>query len=448
MVRSLSNSEIVAKASRGYIKDYYVDSSWGTNSALSKLLRPSESFDVLLNLMKDHTFNTEVNVLVDAIMKEGYHIHKKGKPVERSPEKEAQFANDFRGYRLLKQIFLNLIVYRNCFVENVKKDGQTTELHTLETTEMNINVTPHGEILGYTQLHASGPFNPQGQPVFFSPEEAIHISPSRITTNPWGFVDTQAIYGIVDAKAKLENYIANLFNQNKFRDVWIMQKSSSSEQVKNFVAALKEGALHPTKDIVVEGEIEQKQLRSMTDFQYMLSLLNSYKDAIREFLRVPPIMTGDVGSSNKSSSEFQVRYAFDNTVISWHRVVEDEFTHELFPIMGGDWADYEIKFNPLDKTSEKTSIEMAVQLKGLGFKSEDIVGFLLLKGINLPEGASIKTPEEMAKEQEVLMGPQNAILGQKLQNMNAKSRQPTDKSKMNSNKVETKTTRQEQVTGK
>jgi hypothetical protein len=313
---------------------------------------------------------------------------------------------------------------------------------------MNVNVDEHGEILGFTQTHYSGPVTTMGaakkQVVFFTPEEAIHIAPSRITTNPWGYVDTRSIKPIVEAKLALENYISGLFRDNKFRDLWVIQNAKSPDQVKNFISSIKEGKLYPDKDIVVEGEIEQKQLRSMADFQFMLQLHSEYKSLIREFLRVPPLMTGE--SDNKSSGEFQVRYAFDNTVVSWHRTLADEITNELFPLMG--WEGFELRFNALDKPSQKNAIEMAVQLKGLGYNDETIHKFLIINGVKLPKEAAIKTPEEIAKEQETMMQSDNAIIGQKLQNMNAPSRKPRSKSKIDTNLQENVETRQEQKTGK
>lgn len=442
MVRSLSTAEIIAKASRGYIKDYYVDNSYSGDRA-QKLLRPNQSFDDLLSLLKDHTFNTEVNILVDAVLKEGYSIHKRGNRLEVDDEKKDTFDRKLRGYRFLKQVLLNLIVYRNGFAEPVVRNGRPDELHVLETTEMNINVDEHGEILGYTQIHSTGPFQPK-QVVFFSPEEAIHIAPSRITTNPWGYVDTRSIRHIVEAKAALEDYIADLFKQNRFRDMWVIKNSTSTDQVKNFISSIKEGKIYPDKDIVVEGDVEQKQLRSMADFQYMLSLLDEYKRMIREFLRVPPIMSG--GADNKSTGEFQVRYAFDNTVVSWQKLLEDELTYELFPRLG--WSQYQISFNTIDKPSEKAAIEQAVQLKGLGFNDKTVHEYLLLKGVSLPSDAHIKTLEERQAEQESMAVSDNKIIGQKLQNMNAPSRKPRDKSLVDKNVSEKRETRQEQVTGK
>lgn len=455
MAKFINPEEIISKASRGYIADYYATGLEGGLPKVDRgLLRPKQNLHDLKELMKDSTFNTEVNVIVDAIMKKGYKIVKRSDKTKRVEEKENKFNRDYRGYQLLRSIFLNLLVYRNTFAE-IEFKGKTVEnLHLLETPEMNINITPHGEIIGYTQIHESGPMvpsvldsytkkRPPAQMVFFEPEECLHIAPSKLSTNPWGYVDTRSVKRIVNSKIYLENYIDNLFLNNRFRDLFIIKNATSKDQVKSFVESLKHGVRYPDKDIVVEGDIEQKQLRDMKDIEMVLKLHEEYKIMIREFLRVPPLMTGDTGS-NKSTGEFEVRYAFDNTVVSWQKIVEDEFNNELFPRMG--WGEYIIQFFPVDKLDESKAIEMAVQLKGLGYDDNTINKFLINKGVELPTDAKIEKPEILPQE-----GNQqgtNSTLKQSLQNKNAPSRKARDKTVDKVNIMEKRETRQDQIIGK
>jgi len=456
MAKKISEEEQISKASKGYIKDYYAIGQTSKKPTTSdpnhQLMQPKESFYDLLGLMRDSTFNTEVNVVVDGILKNGWKIVKKEDPTIRDIKKEDKLRTDFRFNQLLRSVYLNLLVYRNCFLEIEYNGKSVKNLHLLETTEMNINVTPHGEILGYTQIHVSGPINPMTgkkegtSEVYFEPEEAIHISPSKITTEPWGFVDTRAIKAVVHAKNFFEEYIDKLFRENRFRDLFIIKNATSTEQVKNFIDSLKQGIVYRDKDLVVEGDIEQKQLRNMKDLEVVLKVHDEYKSLIREFLRVPPLMTGDVGS-NKSTGEFEVRFAFANTIRSWQDIVEDEINNELFPKMG--WGNYSFVHYNLDKPDEKSVIEMAVQLKGLGYDDETINKFLIIKGVELPNNAKIKTPEEKAKEENIA-NPQDdeKILKQDLQNKNAPSRKARDKSLIDTNKTGEKETRDEQIVGK
>jgi len=448
LVQKKTKEEIISKASRSLIKDYYVQ---GTGKPTKgdpnkSLLKPKQAFFDLLALMEDSTFNTEVNVLVDAIMKNGWKIVDIDDPTKRDTKKEKKLETEFRFTRLLRSLYLNLLVYRNTFLEIEYKGKKPKNLHLLETTEMNINVSPHGEILGYTQIHQSGPTLQDKHEIFFNSDEALHIAPSRITTNPWGFVDTRSIKSVVSTKAYLEGYIENLFRENKFRDVWNIENASSTDQVRNFVESLKHGRAYPNKDLVIEGDITYGTLRDTKILQDLMDLHNDYKSMIREFLRVPPLMTGDVGS-NKSTGEFEVRFAFDNSVRAWQNIVEDEINNELFTILG--WGNLKFQHFPLDKPNETKIIEQAVQLKGLGYDDITINKYLYLKGVELPAGAKIKTPEEIGAEAEAKMGPSNEeVLNQTLQNKNAPSRKEVVKSVDNNKTKEDKTTRDEQMIGK
>jgi len=272
MVRKISSGEIVAKASRGLIKDYFVENAGG-NSKESKLLQPTTDFNQLLKLMDEPTFNTEVNALLDGLLKPGWRIVKRKNISDRDLDKELEFKRKFRGSKLLRQLFLNLIIFRNAYIEAVAKRDVVEELHMLETTEMNINVDMHGEVLGYTQVHQSGPFVKK-QTVFFTPTECVHLTPSRITTNPYGHVDTRAIMQVVDAKAKLDNFIVNLFTKNSYRKLWNIEETDSSENVKNFIATLKEGAVYTDKDIVILGKIASSLIRDPAELQMFSALTN------------------------------------------------------------------------------------------------------------------------------------------------------------------------------
>jgi len=456
MVKILNKSAAISKASRGYITDYMVDSS-----VTKDMLRPMQAMNDLLSLMDDSTFNAEVNVIVDAILKNGYNIVERGDESVRSKSKEDTFERDLRGFRLLRQVYFNILIYRNAFIELVKKGKVPKELHTIETTEMNINVTPHGEVLGYTQVPTGTRTNSQSllhtyaslqkksssASVFFTPEECVHIALTPIASNPWGFVDTRSIKDIVEAKQYIESYIRNLFKQNKFRDVWFLKNATSEDQVLGLIENLKAGKINTDKDIVIEGDAEQKQLRDMKEIDHLIRLTDDYRMLIREFLRVPPLMAGDVGQSNKSSGEFQVRYAFENTITSLQSIVEDEINNELFPLMG--WGNFKLKHVPIDKPSEKMIVELAVQLKGMGFyKNEDVHKFMVINGVRLPANMKVKSPEELAKEQEQIMGQEADGVKQQLANMNSPSRKPRDKSQIDKNVNEDKETRREQVEGR
>jgi len=436
LAKFIDEQEIIAKASKGFIKDYY--SSGTYPSGKKTVMKPTRDLSILTSLMKDSTFNTEVNVLVDGIMNKTFKIVDRKNITKRDVDKELTFERQHRSFKLIRQILLNLLVYRNSFIEIEYKNNSPYKLNPLETTQMDIDVTPHGEILGYVQEVLNG-FSDKSY-VNFSNDECVHISPSKLSNNPWGYTDTQSIENVVAAKIQLEDYINHLFETNSFRNIWNIKKATGSTQVKNFMDSILQARANPNKDIVVEGDIEQKQLRNMDDFEYMLRLHENYKSMIREFLRVPPIMVGD--STSKSTGEFQVRYSFSNTVRAWQRIIEDEFTNEVFPLLG--WSTSRLLFFNSDVPNEEKYISMAVQLKGLGYTNDSINEFLLLKGVELPANAEIEEIEAPVEGD----NPDNPIINQKLQNMNAPSRKASDKSQVDKKMASDVTTREEQIIGK
>jgi len=443
MAKILNKDEIIAKASKGYIADYYASSS-PTGKKKQNQLKPVEALNDLATLMLDSTFNTEVNVIADGVLKKNFRIVSRKDITQRDIDKELEFERKYKGFENTHYALLQLLIYRNFFQEVEYKRGKPYALHPLETTQMEINITPHGDVKGYTQVVTNTSISNNyaaSQEVRFKPKECVHSTASRITTNPWGFVDNRSIAPIIEAKKRIENYLNDLFVNNKFRDVWNIQDATSEQQVKNFIESIRSGKYNPDKDIVVEGNITQKKLSDATDFQYFINLQEDYKSMIREFLRVPAIMVG--GSTGKSDGEFQVRYAFDNTIKAWQRILTNHYTNKVFPLLG--WGKHRLMFLNNDVPNEEKFISMAVNLKGLGYDDETIHSFLIGKGVEMPDKAKFVEIEEVEEE-----GSQEGdkILKQKQQNMNAESRKPRDKSSVDTNLNEDKETRDEQIVGK
>ena len=448
MAKKLNNSEMIAKASRGYIKDYYQTSEGDADD----VLRPSVEFNQILDLFQDSTFQSEVYGMTDSILNKGFKIYKEDKPFERDLQKERKFKKKYRSEDFLRSLYLNIISYRNFFGEVEyqfdEKKRFPKQIHVLETTEMNVRISPHGEYMGAVQIHTSGPTNPftgkrdeKDSVVKFSNEEAIHLAANKITTNPYGYVDTAAIARIIKAKRRVEDYFDFLFIENKFRDVWFVKQASGKEQVKSFIEALKQGKVFPSKDIVVEGDIEQKQLRNMEDFPQLLALQDEYKDQIREWIREPGRFKTD-STANKSGAEIQTRFNMPESVRAWQKIVEPFITYELFPLLG--WDGYVFQHFYLDRLDEEKYFNMAMQMKGLEYDSEYIHEYLISRGMEMPEKPKFKEPEEEGIEG----SDSNSIAAQSLQNKNAPSRKDRSGSVQDANASEDVETREEQRIGK
>lgn len=431
MAKTIENAELIAKASKGYISDYYTSSA--VHGKKSDDLKPEIDLNSLKLLMYDDTFNSEVNTLVDAVTKKDFKIIDWDDLLKREISREKKLIKKFNYLKLTKKVLMNLIVYRNAFIELDYKGDRVDNLHLLETPEMSININPHGEVKGFTQ-EPIGVNN--AEPVTWSTNECVHVSTTHLGTNPWGFTDTRAIENIVSTKARMETYIDKLFKDNKFRNLWNIVKPSGTQQVKNFIDSIRQGKDYPEKDVVIEGEVTQKQLQTMDNFEPWLNMYREYKDSIRKFLRLPAIMSGGEGS--KSSAEFQIRAGLENTVRGWQKIIEDAYSIDIFPLLG--WDSSRLKYFLNDVPNEEKFISMAVQLKGLGYDNDSVNRFLHNKNVEMPDGMKMVEPEETEDS--------NNILDQSLQNKNAPSRKSSDKSLEITNNDEDVTTREDQIVGK
>ena len=435
MVTKISEQDLLAKASKGLIKDYY-------SIGKERVLQKRDDFADLKGLLSDSTFNSQVNALTNAILKGGFRINKAGDVNNRELDKENKFRK-YGWWKIKRHLCTVLITYRNAFIE-IKK-GNPRELHVLETTQMEIRSDEHGDILGYLQrvevpsnISSFQQKNSLGEREYipFSEEEVVHIPVTKIDTNPWGYIDTRTIKDLIVAKTELEAYIALQISENRYRDIYILKNASGVEQVKNFVHALKESRLRTDKDIVVEGDVEQKQLRDMADIDHMITLYDSYVEAIREFLTLPSVITG--GDTEKSSAEFQVRYGYDNTVEGWRSLIADYITHDMFPKLS--WEGSEFSFDRTDKIDEKNIIQNAVQLQSIGFDSDTIQRYLIESGVNIPAGAEIEEPEPDDPLADA--GDQTSA------NLNSPSRQPASETTVGKDLALDNSTREDQIVGK
>lgn len=370
----ITNSEdLILRASRGFIKDWYSNKEPTTDKP---------QLDAVLRVFrKEPTVIAGIRAISDEVLKNGIRINSKNKQLKADIEKKLE--EKFRFGRLLKKLVYNLMIYGNAFIEIVYKNNQPDELHLLETTEMEIISDEHGEIRAYRQNH--------GQVmVDFTPDEVIHISINNITSGVWGEVDLQALYKTITMKHEIENLIVTLFKTNKFRDAWKVSSTSNNGQIKDIAEVLKNAREFPDKELFFVGEIEKIAGREIKDLKELVALIDYCRQEILTLMRVPPIIAGIPDNSNRSNSEVQARKAFDTRIKSIQATLADELSKEMFPLMG--WSNAWVEFPPIDKRAEKDDIEIIMALKTIGLDSDSLLQYIRDVGIELPEGAKIEEP--------------------------------------------------------
>jgi|10_taG_2_1085330.scaffolds.fasta_scaffold25109_2 hypothetical protein len=375
------NEDILERASRGYIDGYY--------SPKEPTMDKPQLDTVLEVFRSEPTVVSAIRAMADEIIKNGFLIETSNKQLKKFIERELK--NKYRFERLLRRMVYNLLIYGNIFIELVYKDNQAEELHLLETTDMQIISSAHGEVLGYEQQHG-------GNTVHFTTDECVHVSLNNITSALWGEVDMKTLYQTISLKQFIEKFLINLFRFNKFRDAWKIEKADEI-QIKNFINDLKLARDQPEKELVVDGEITKIAGRELTDLDQLVEILNYCRQQILTLLRVPPIIAGIPDNSNRSNSEVQSRKAFDGRVKSIQQALADEITWELFPKLGWEKADF--RFAPIDKRAEKDDIEIIKALKEIGLDDKSLLTFIKYVGIQLPEGAKIESGGYLSDKREI-----------------------------------------------
>lgn len=436
--------DILSKESRSYIKDYNMTPDNAQAAPVNQ--------QTLLNLMDDPTVNGEVNKLVNYIMRSGYKIVKKENEEEEDEAKEDEWETKYNGYLYLRQLYSLLIILRNAFTEVVWKGEEPMEIWNVEPTNIDIVANPHGKVLGYLQRPYSflgytqnasalirGPDDNRndGNPalkdyVFWTPEEMIHFTAGQLDSNPWGYLNTQSLIRTVTTKRIIEGYVEWLFDQHKFRDIWLV-KEANATQIKNFIQDMKDGRINKLKDLVVEGDIAKDVLRKFDDGPSMIAYLNYLKNNISEMLMLPPMTAGGEKSSNRSTGEFEMRWDLESTVQNWQDMMTWQINYKLFPLIG--WDDVKLVHMPNDRLSAKDRIADAVAMKGIGVE-DDIIAKYMVTG-EFPDKVNFK---EL---------PQPDMKGnQQFQNKFAESRAPKDNMNKSPKSGTQSQTRDEQMMGK
>ena len=125
-----------------------------------------------------------------------------------------------------------------------------------------------------------------------------------------------------------------------------------------------QGMINPTLFLVLQGDnAEVSELRKIEGFSELLKILDYYRSQILALLQLPPLQVGILESSNRSSSEYQVRYAFYTHINGLLKEIEDEINNELLPQLG---IKKRFMFNLVDDIAAQNLLKEAQMLSQLG----------------------------------------------------------------------------------
>ena len=415
------------RASLGYVTDYSY--KYGSDTATG-LKPPDVHYDILLDMFRnDPVLSTAISITVDATTNNSFKFIGDNKRLVDETTK--LFFNKFDFDRILDNIIYSLLIYGDAFLEVREENGQVTELHPLETREMDIIYSKHGEIESYIQV-------PPGMPnkkIVFIPENVIHFRRTWIGSRIYSYSPLEPVARSYSTNVYAHNYLRQIFENLPPKLIYILNESND-ENRQELRANLRRVKTNPREDLIIKSQ--NKDGFDFKEFQVkfdegLSKVIDGLTKEVLMVTRVPPIWIGLIQGDNRSTGEALI-YPFELNVRRIQRNVSSDINKFLLPRL--NLKNVEFKFNPIAFSSETSVLDIASKMKAIGLEPGEeegehpIVHYLKEKGIQIPEGTKIPSAEEMMERQKE-MNPQDP----KIQDDTAPSRQRMDKSttKMTSN---------------
>lgn len=249
---------------------------------------------------------------------------------------------------ILDDITRDIYVFGNAFLEVVYgADGKPKELWNLDATTMRVKSDEHGAILGYVQVPRYSA-SKSGK-VEFEPKEVIHFKLGTRGATLYGLSPLASLIlpVTVDKYAQIYNR-AFFVNGAKIRGAFIM-KNATPEQVERNREYMKERAKTPDlahSDLVLEGDIEFKQISATQKDMEFLELREFTRNEILAVYGVPPgkvsiIETGNIGAG---TGEHQTQTFYEETVAPFQTRVAEKITKHIIR-QGFKITDWSFQFN-------------------------------------------------------------------------------------------------------
>ncbi|MCG3204892.1 MAG: hypothetical protein KCHDKBKB_01609 [Elusimicrobia bacterium] len=274
---------------------------------------------------------------------------------------------------ILDDITRDEYVFGNAFLEVVHgPDGKPKELWNLDATTMRVKADKHGTITGYVQ---SPRWTSAGR-VDFEPREVIHFKLGTKGATLYGLspLISLVLPVTVDRFAQVYNR-AFFVNGAKIRGAFIM-KDATAEQVERNREYLQAKAKNPDQahaDLVLEGEIEYKQISVNQKDMEFLELREFTRNEILAVYGVPPskvsiIETGNIGAG---TGEHQTQTFYEETILPFQMRVAEKINKHIIR-NGFEIMDWSFQFNKR-AIDEKDQAEIFnIYLQGGVLKPEEV----------------------------------------------------------------------------
>lgn len=312
---------------------------------------PDIDFEIF-NQMYEQTswVRAVVGVICKAVTARGYSIVPvKGNADQANAELLSEFFSNCNPndtlIEILDDITRDEYVFGNAFLELVSgADGKPKELWNLDATTMRVKADDHGGITGYVQVPRWGGAAAAGR-VDFLPNEVIHFKLGTKGATLYGLSPLASLILPITVDKYAQVYNRAFFsNGAKIRGAFIM-KDATPEQVERNREYLQARAKNPDaahSDLVLEGEIEFKQIGVNQKDMEFLDLREFTRNEILAVYGVPPgkvsiIETGNIGSG---SGDHQTQTFYEETILPFQMRVAEKINKHIIRQGFGitDWA--------------------------------------------------------------------------------------------------------------
>ncbi|MBI4063481.1 MAG: phage portal protein [Elusimicrobia bacterium] len=320
--------------------------------SLTEGILPEIDFEIF-NQMYEQTswVRAVVGVICKAVTARGYAL------VPSKPNADPKNAETLQEFfsncnpndtflEILDDVARDVYVFGSGFLEVVYgSDGKPRELWNLDATTVRVKADDHGSIMGYIQMPRFSSTRNQTGKVEFEPKEVIHFKLGTKGATLYGLSPLASLILpiTVDKFAQVYNR-AFFINGAKIRGAFIM-KDATPEQVERNREYMKARAQNPDlshSDLVLEGDIEFKQISTNQKDMEFLELREFTRNEILAVYGVPPgkvsiIETGNIGAG---TGEHQTQTFYEETILPFQMRVAEKITKHVIRQGFGitDWA--------------------------------------------------------------------------------------------------------------
>jgi hypothetical protein len=419
------------RASLGVVKDF----NYQVSPSSSTTLKPNDiHYDILLEMFRnDPVLSSAIDICVEACTNNGFKLIGDNKKLLDYATR--QFYEEYDFDRVVDNLIYSMLIYGDAFLELRREGDKVIELHPLETTEMEIKYDAHGEYEQFIQ-------KPKGkasekQWIKFAPEDIVHFRLKWIGSRVYSYNPLEPIANAYTTKVYAFNYLKLIFQHLPPKLIYILNSANEAQRIE-FMANLRRCKSNPHEDLVIK--VNKKEDFDFKEFQVKFDaglnqVLEHLRNEVLMITRVPPDWLGGE-TQNRSVGEFKV-YPFEIRMRKLQQIISSDINKKLLPAL--NMQNLEFKFNPMSFMDEKSILENANIMKGLGLEAgeEDeehpIIYYLKQKGIQIPNNAKIPSAEEQM-ERQLSMQPETATGQSETAPSRMRSNKQSDKMTSNINR--------------